>query len=63
MRPQAAPNTTAHIFELATKGLYTGIEFFRVHKGFVVQTSSVAQRTLRTNEQQKVGAAGFGAHK
>eukprot|EP00798_Chlamydomonas_sp_ICE-L_P028043 gene28043-31145_t len=51
--PEVAPKTTAHIFEVAALGLYTGTKIFRVDKGFVAQTHAVAKRTIPMNAAQK----------
>ena len=38
---QVAPVTTQHIFLLASLGLYTSADIFRVDKGFVAQITNI----------------------
>src|SRR6202035_6154446 len=38
LRPDLAPQTVAHIKELAKKGFYDGLKFHRVIPGFMAQT-------------------------
>ncbi|KAK9788704.1 hypothetical protein WJX73_001257 [Symbiochloris irregularis] len=52
--PEVAPETVAHILQLARLGGYNSNHFFRVDKGFVAQTADVASgRTQALNAQQK----------
>ncbi len=38
LTPEAAPNTVAHFVDLARRGFYDNLTFFRVVKGFVLQS-------------------------
>ena len=38
LRPDLAPNTVAHVKELARRGFYDGLSFHRVIDGFMAQT-------------------------
>lgn len=51
--PEVAPQNAGHVFELAAFGLYTTARIFRVDKGFVAQTTGVAERSLPLNDEQK----------
>lgn len=48
---QVAPVTTEHILKLAKLGGYNSNHFFRVDKGFVAQTASVAGGRLAALSQ------------
>jgi peptidylprolyl isomerase len=50
LRPDLAPQTVAHIKELAKKGFYDGLKFHRVIAGFMAQTG----------DPQGTGAGGSG---
>ena len=51
---QVAPVTAAHILKLAKLGGYNSNHFFRVDKGFVAQTASIAGgRTAPLDQQQQ----------
>jgi cyclophilin family peptidyl-prolyl cis-trans isomerase len=50
--PQVAPKTTAQVLKLARAGLYDSTHFYRLEKGFVLQTSNVQDRTLPLSPAQ-----------
>ena len=43
---QFAPQTVAHIVELAQAGAYDTTHFYRVERGFVAQTALIRDRTM-----------------
>lgn len=51
--PDVAPRHSAKILELARAGIYDGVHFYRVHRGFVAQLSSAEDRTSPLRPEQK----------
>jgi cyclophilin family peptidyl-prolyl cis-trans isomerase len=52
-----APRTAKHIRRLGELGAYNTVDFFRIDRGFVAQTSDVLQsRTVPLNDEQRAEA-------
>ena len=57
LRPDLAPQTVAHIKELAKKGFYDGLKFHRVIPGFMAQTGDPTGTGMGGSKKPNLKAA------
>jgi len=51
--PDKAPETVRNFLRLASRGVYNGMSFHRVVKGFVIQTGALSSRTTPLSVEQQ----------